>query len=225
MILDIVLPGKRNWEVIMLKLALTASAAVAVLTAAGAASAAINVSIWVDQAGAAGNATLAQAGALGAPSATTSVNALNFSTGDSDVTTIDQFLGASLGGAVGGHALNNTYFLFTGSTFLHAGSNSFVVPHDDGLQLNIDGIGLVVDQPGPTGEVDTPFDVIAPSDGIYNFELAYGECCGGPAVIRFDVNGQPAGGVPEPAMWALMLAGFGLVGATLRSRRREQLAA
>jgi hypothetical protein len=27
-------------------------------------------------------------------------------------------------------------------------------------------------------------------------------------------------GVPEPASWALMIAGFGLVGATLRSRRR-----
>lgn len=37
-----------------------------------------------------------------------------------------------------------------------------------------------------------------------------------------DVNG--AGGVPEPAAWALMLAGFGLAGATLR-RRRAGLAA
>ena len=209
----------------MLKLALTASAAMAVMVAASAANAAISVSLWVDQVGAATNATLAQAAGLGAPSATTSVSALNFSTGNSDVTTIDEFLGTSLGGAIGGHALDNTYFLFTGSTFLHAGTNSFVVPHDDGLQLNIDGIGLVVNEPGPTGEVDTPFDVIAPSDGIYNFELAYGECCGGPAVIRFDINGQPAGGVPEPAMWALMLTGFGLVGATLRTRRREPIAA
>ena len=208
----------------MLKLVLTASAGMAVMAAASVANAAINVSMWVDQVAAASNATLAQAATLGAPSATTSVGALNFASGDSTVTTIDQFLGASLGGAVGGHALNNTYFLFTGSTFLHAGTNSFVVPHDDGLQLNIDGIGLVVDQPGPTGEVDFPFDVIAPADGLYNFELAYGECCGGPAVIRFNVNGAPAG-APEPAMWAMMLAGFGLVGATLRSRGRAPLAA
>jgi hypothetical protein len=27
--------------------------------------------------------------------------------------------------------------------------------------------------------------------------------------------------VPEPATWGLMLAGFGLVGAGLRSRRRQ----
>ena len=32
--------------------------------------------------------------------------------------------------------------------------------------------------------------------------------------------GLGAGGVPEPATWAMMIAGFGMVGATLRSRRR-----
>lgn len=32
--------------------------------------------------------------------------------------------------------------------------------------------------------------------------------------------GLGAGGVPEPATWAMMIAGFGMVGATLRARRR-----
>ena len=31
--------------------------------------------------------------------------------------------------------------------------------------------------------------------------------------------GGPAGGVPEPASWAMLIAGFGLVGATMRRRR------
>ena len=31
---------------------------------------------------------------------------------------------------------------------------------------------------------------------------------------------EPAGGVPEPATWALMIAGFGLVGGAVRSRKR-----
>jgi hypothetical protein len=201
---------------------LIGAAAAAALFSAGAANAGINVSIWVDQTAAANDATLAQAAALGAPSATTTVGALNFSTSNSDATTIDQFLGTSLGGAVGGHLLDNTYFLFTGSTFLNAGDNSFVVPHDDGLQLNIDGLtpSLVVDAPGPTAEVDTPFTVNAPAAGLYTFELSYGECCGGPAVIRFDVNGAPAG-VPEPATWAMMLAGFGGLGAAIRNRRAK----
>ena len=34
-----------------------------------------------------------------------------------------------------------------------------------------------------------------------------------------------AGGVPEPASWALMIAGFGLAGAQLRRRRTAAVAA
>jgi hypothetical protein len=36
--------------------------------------------------------------------------------------------------------------------------------------------------------------------------------------------GVTAGGVPEPASWALMITGFGLAGASLRARRRLGLA-
>ena len=34
-----------------------------------------------------------------------------------------------------------------------------------------------------------------------------------------DISIDGVGGVPEPAAWALMLAGFGMIGATLRRRR------
>ncbi|MBL8555690.1 MAG: PEPxxWA-CTERM sorting domain-containing protein [Phenylobacterium sp.] len=37
--------------------------------------------------------------------------------------------------------------------------------------------------------------------------------------FRFTAGGSNGGGVPEPAAWALMLAGFGIAGATLRRRR------
>ena len=127
---------------------LCAMAATAAFVSSSQAQASISVSLWVDQAAAAGNATLAQAALLGAPSATTTLPLLNFSTGNSAATTIDAFLSSSIGGTIGTHLLNNTYFLFTGSTFLNAGSNAFSIPHDDGLQLNITGIGLVVDAPG-----------------------------------------------------------------------------
>ena len=33
------------------------------------------------------------------------------------------------------------------------------------------------------------------------------------------LGGSPVGGVPEPASWALMIAGFGLVGGAMRQRR------
>jgi hypothetical protein len=215
----------------MRKLLLGLAASTSLLACGNAANAALHVSLWINQTGFATNALLSSIPGLGAPDATLTLPALNFNTNNfgpgatSDNVSIDQFLGSSIGGAVGAHALDNTAFLFTGSLFLNAGNNSFVVPHDDGLQLNIDGIGLVVDQPGPTGEVDTPFNVIAPSAGTYNFQMSYGECCGGPAVIRFDVNDAPVtgGGIPEPATWGLMLVGFGGLGAMMRRRRSAAL--
>jgi len=39
---------------------------------------------------------------------------------------------------------------------------------------------------------------------------------GGPGGLRVEMSG----GVPEPASWALMLGGFGLVGGVMRSRRK-----
>jgi hypothetical protein len=38
--------------------------------------------------------------------------------------------------------------------------------------------------------------------------------------LPFVVEGEAVAPVPEPAAWALMIAGFGLAGAALRSRRR-----
>ena len=37
--------------------------------------------------------------------------------------------------------------------------------------------------------------------------------------ITVDIGLDGSGGVPEPATWAMMIAGFGLVGATLRRRK------
>jgi hypothetical protein len=90
-------------------------------------------------------------------------------------------------------SLNNTYFYFTGSIFLNAGANSFVVGHDDGVQLNIDGIGLVVDRPGTTPLEETPFTVTAPSAGTYHFELSYGEAFGPPAALVWEINQETVG--------------------------------
>ena len=49
---------------------------------------------------------------------------------------------------------------------------------------------------------------------------------GGPAGLRVEVGGtaDAAGMVPEPAMWGLMVVGFGLVGSAAR-RRRSTVAA
>jgi hypothetical protein len=106
---------------------------------------------------------------------------------------------------------------FTGSTYLNAGANNFVVPHDDGLTLTISGV-TVLFQPGPTSPVDTPFTVTVLTAGYYTFDLRYVECCGAPAVLGFEVNDIPVGTAPEPGSLALL--GTGLCGVAGMIRRK-----
>jgi hypothetical protein len=202
---------------------LAAAAGAAVLSMAGAASAAVTVQIFTDEAGAASDATLGQLAGLGAPDATVSVAAINFTDApfDSDSSTVGYFLGnpAGLDPSVASHLMDNTYLYITGNLFLNAGANNFTVIHDDGLQMFIDGIGLVADKPDPTSPIPTAFTANAPAAGVYHFELSYGECCGGPAVLQLDLNSAPVTGTPEPATWAMMLMGFFGLGAMVRARK------
>jgi len=48
---------------------------------------------------------------------------------------------------------------------------------------------------------------------------------GGVFFDKLSVQTDGAGAVPEPAAWALMIVGFGGVGATIRARRRMIVAA
>jgi subtilisin-like proprotein convertase family protein len=89
--------------------------------------------------------------------------------------------------------IDGSFFRFTGQVYLNAGTNNFVVTHDDGLILFITGIGLVVNQPGPTAPVNTPFIAVAPSNGLYAFTLHYGETKGAPGVLIWTNNGAAVG--------------------------------
>lgn len=124
--------------------------------------------------------------------------------------------------------LLNTYFLFTGSVFLNAGPNTFFVRHDDGTELSIPsafsdvGMTMAFDDKAPGTDLsNTPGTIYAPSAGNYNFTLSYGECCGAPAAILFEVNGQPVSSTtPEPA--SLALCGLGIASLAGYSWRRRK---
>jgi len=63
----------------------------------------------------------------------------------------------------------------------------------------------------PLGYSESPYDI---HSGVITGDLAN---------IYLGLPPAP-GGVPEPATWALMIGGFGLIGTTLRSKRRQGFA-
>ena len=73
---------------------------------------------------------------------------------------------------------------------------------------------------GFTGWMTQTYDFTAASATQTLRFLAVGGPGGLPPIAAID-NVSLTGGVPEPAAWALMLVGFGGLGAALRHRRRR----
>ena len=195
---------------------------IGVMAAASTSQAAVLGQIWENQTAAASNATIANAPAAGTGAyAEFNTSAINYNS-TSGYTPALFLNNPTFFNATGtfdpNGTLDNSYILFTGQTFLNAGANSFVTPHDDGFELSIPGASFDLSQPGPTAAVNTPYTVNAPAAGLYNFTLSYGECCGPPAVLAFTVNGAPVGGVPEP--FSIALLGLGLAGAAAFRARK-----
>jgi hypothetical protein len=107
---------------------------------------------------------------------------------------------------------NGTLLNFTGLVTVTNGQ-TFTVTHDDGLTLIIGGLDLGF-SPLPTAPAMSTETYTGPS-GTFPFQLVYGECCGGPAVLQIDLPFQPA---PEPG--TLVLVAGGLLVGTIRRRIR-----
>jgi hypothetical protein len=208
-------------------IAIAATAAMLSIFGASAAQASVQLGkLWINDPNS-GDASIIPAGS---PDAEFATGAINY---DSRVTdyTIGGFLNnptfidpsAAFTAAGGGSAsADNIFLLLSGTIGLLSGNNSFVVEHDDGVVMNVAGFGNVVDMPGATAPSTTPFNVFNPgAAGNFDFTLQYTECCGPPAVLLLTINNVNPG-IPEPATWAMMLVGFGGLGAALRSARRAK---
>ncbi len=107
-----------------------------------------------------------------------------------------------------------TLLEFTGFVTVTNGQQ-FTVTHDDGLTLIIGGLDLGF-YSGPTAPTTSTTTYTGPS-GNFAFQLVYGECCGGPAVLQIDLPFTSA--VPEPETYAMFMAGLGLMGFMARRRK------
>jgi hypothetical protein len=109
--------------------------------------------------------------------------------------------------------MDPTIVEFTGNVTVTTGQ-TFTVTHDDGLTLIIGGLNLGFN-PGPTAPVTSTATYTGPS-GNFPFQLVYGECCGGPAVLQVDL---PFTNVPVPsAASAAVLLGGLVVAMKIRNR-------
>jgi len=70
------------------------------------------------------------------------------------------------------------------------------------------------------------FDGLASKLGIAPLTATYNSVTGSPSLSSFTstLKGSISAAVPEPATWAMMIVGFGLIAATMRRRRVETLA-
>ncbi|THD64340.1 PEPxxWA-CTERM sorting domain-containing protein [Phenylobacterium sp.] len=109
-----------------------------------------------------------------------------------------------------------------------AGTVDFELGSDDDSFIYVDGT-LFGDNPGVHGVTNVDFTSPMLSAGSHTIEVFYADRDHTGAFLSLTLGADstgvviappPAGGVPEPATWALMIVGFGGVGALLRSRRR-----
>jgi len=107
-----------------------------------------------------------------------------------------------------------TLLSFTGTVSV-THNQTFTVTHDDGLTLIIGGLDLGFN-PGPTAPTTTTITYTG-ATGNFPFQLVYGECCGGPAVLQISL---PLNAIPEPETYAMMVAGLAALGWVSRRRRR-----
>lgn len=111
-----------------------------------------------------------------------------------------------------------------GFTFATPQTFTFSLGADDDALMFVDGKAVVL-LGGIHG--DTPAaNTVDLSSGAHTFKLFYADRQQTGAALNFSIPDDVVvtAGVPEPMSWALMLMGFGVVGAATRQRRSPALA-
>ena len=102
----------------------------------------------------------------------------------------------------------------------------YTIGHDNQLTWDDNGItDISINNGSDTYDLQVKLLGATFNYGFFDF-YRFGDCWGTPVKAVFTLESVtpdlPAGGVPEPASWLLMLAGVGGVGAALRVRRSSQ---
>lgn len=120
-----------------------------------------------------------------------------------------QFTSNSVVALTGGPNLLSQVWAFT-----PAASGSDTSQYSDGTSVNALNFGGVTE-----GSYDVYSQIIATTPGasyVYSFTIS--PFAGNPDGFFVDVTNIVTGAVPEPATWAMMLAGFGMIGFAARRR-------
>jgi len=118
--------------------------------------------------------------------------------------------------------------IFSGSFNLNTAQTiDFTLGADDDALLYVDGQAAVI--LGGIHGVTTVDNDVSLGAGSHTFELFYADRQQTGAALYFSIPNEVAvnptpPAIPEPGSWALMLGGFGLAGAALRTRRAARTA-
>ncbi len=125
--------------------------------------------------------------------------------------------------------LSQTFTLGAGdsiSGFAGFQANDYI-PYNDSAYLSVNGVHLLDWSVGSVGDYGNSgwnaFNFTALAGGSYTLELGvanHGDNGYGSGAV-LDAVSISSGAVPEPASWAMMVGGFGLVGAGMRARTRK----
>lgn len=101
--------------------------------------------------------------------------------------------------------------------------NNLTLKYEDGSSQSYVGGQIINDLTFPSGN-----QISGETNGVVTYTVATGPRLVGAefrsSANSFEFDNLAAGAVPEPATWAMMIGGFGLIGAVSRRRARTQIA-